>query len=111
MQDIISYLKDGILPEDKKSSTKNANTSQKIHTIRWYLIKERIYIFPAWVYKRGRSLVYDEEICGNHAIGHSLAQKALKQGYYLPNMRSDAMTFARKCEKCEMFTSISRKPI
>lgn len=38
-------------------------------------------------------------VCGDHASGHSLLQKALKQGYYWPNMRKDAMNFAKKYNK------------
>lgn len=35
-----------------------------------------------------------EDICGNYANGHSLAQKALKHEYYWPNIRKDEMDFA-----------------
>ncbi|XP_074271116.1 uncharacterized protein LOC141595042 [Silene latifolia] len=33
--------------------------------------------------------------CGNHAGGRSLSNKALRQGYFLPTMRKDAMEFAK----------------
>ena len=39
-------------------------------------------------------------ICGNHARGKSLAYKVLRQGYFWPTMKINAMNFARKYDKC-----------
>lgn len=50
-------------------------------------------------------------ISGNHASGHSPAQKSLKQEYYWPNMRNDAMNFTRKCKYYQKFVSIPRQPV
>ena len=47
-------------------------------------------------------------ICDNHAEGQSLAYKALRQGYFWLTMKTDAMGFARKCDKCQRFFSIPR---
>ena len=49
-----------------------------------------------------------EEICGNHSGGQSLAYKALRQGYFWPTMKTDAMDFARRCDKCQRFSNIPR---
>ena len=40
--------------------------------------------------------------------GQSLAQEALRQGYFWPTMKTDAMDFARKCDKYQRFSSIPR---
>ena len=50
----------------------------------------------------------DEGICENHIGGQSLAFKTLRQGHYLPTMKADCMEFARKCDKCLRFASISK---
>ena len=40
--------------------------------------------------------------------GQSLAHKALRQGYFWPTMKTDAMSFARKCDKCQRFSGIPK---
>ena len=47
-----------------------------------------------------------EGICENHTGRQSLAYKALRQGYFWPTMKTDAMSFAKKCDKCQRFSSI-----
>ncbi|XP_074288142.1 uncharacterized protein LOC141613308 [Silene latifolia] len=41
--------------------------------------------------------------CENHTGGRSLSNKALKQGYFWPTMRKDAMEFAKRCDACQRF--------
>ncbi|OMO69839.1 reverse transcriptase [Corchorus capsularis] len=47
-------------------------------------------------------------VCGNHMGGRSVAQKALKQGYYWLTMRADAISLVQKCFKCQEFAKVSR---
>ena len=108
----ILYLKDGVLPEDKKKA-------------RLLRLKVTCYtLYDNQLYKRGFSTPLlkcvdleqgnhvlqeiHEGICGNHAGEQSLAYKALRQGYFWPTMKTDAMSFARKCNKCQRFSSIPR---
>lgn len=51
-----------------------------------------------------------EGVCGNHSGGLALANKALRQGYYWPTMKKDALQFVRKCDKCQRFSNIQRRP-
>ena len=112
MTPVIQYLKDGALPEDKK----------KVKLLR--LTVARYTLYDNQFYKRGfltpllkcvdleqgnRILqeIY-EGICGNHAWGQSLAYKALRQLYFWPTIKTDAMNFARKCDKCQRFSSITK---
>ena len=37
-----------------------------------------------------------------------MAYKALRQRYFWPTMKTDAMNFARKCDKCQRFSGIPR---
>ena len=34
--------------------------------------------------------------------------KALRQGYYWPTMKADCMEYARKCDKCQRFSLVSK---
>ncbi|XP_052297124.1 uncharacterized protein LOC127902305 [Citrus sinensis] len=51
-----------------------------------------------------------EGICGNHYGAKSLAQKALRQGYYWPTMRDDAKNMVRSCDKCQRFVRVPHLP-
>ena len=38
----------------------------------------------------------------------SIAHKTLRQGYFWPTLRTNVMAFARKCDKCQIFSNILR---
>ncbi|XP_059669203.1 uncharacterized protein LOC132314344 [Cornus florida] len=111
---IIRYIKDGVLPTDRAEARK-----VKMRAARYTLIKGVLY-------KRSFSMPYlrcvsSEEadyilreihlgVCGNHAGGRSLANKAIRQGYYWPTMQKDALDFVKKCDKCQRFANIPRQP-
>ena len=87
---IVSYLKDGTLPDNKEVARK-----LKVQTAWFVLIKDVLY-------KRGFSQPYlrcltTEEtdyvirevykgICGNHLGSQSLVHKLIRVGYYWPTM-------------------------
>ena len=101
---LISYLKDGTLPEGKKDAKK-----LKVQAARFVLIRDILY-------KKGFSHPYlrclspeeadyimrevHEGICGNHSGSWSLVHKLVQAGYYWPTMQKDAQTYAKACDKC-----------
>ncbi|GMH07670.1 hypothetical protein Nepgr_009510 [Nepenthes gracilis] len=110
----LRYLTSGVLPEDSAEAGKVRKSAG------WYtVIDDRLY-------RRGYSAPYlkcltPEEaeyalqevhlgICGSHIGGKNLAFKIMRQGYYWPTMRSDAMDFVRKCENCQVHGSVSHQP-
>ena len=111
---IASYLKDGILPNEKEAAGK-----VKVRVARFALIKDVLY-------KRGFSCPYmrclgNEEanyvmrevykgICGNHSGSRSLVHKLVLAGYYWPTMQADTEAYVRACDKCQRFSNIIRKP-
>ena len=112
MTPIIWYLKDNCLPEDKKQAR-----LLRLKAARYILYNNRLYRrgfstpllkcvnhiernYILWEIHKG---VYD-----NHYGGQSLAHKVLRWGHYWPTLRTDAMTFTRKCDKCQRFSNISR---
>ena len=51
-----------------------------------------------------------ESICGQHLGGRPLYHKALKQGYYWPKMKQDAISYVKKYDKCQRFASTEHHP-
>ena len=47
-------------------------------------------------------------ICRNHTVGQSLAFKTLRQGYYSLIMKAKYMDFAKKCDKYQRLSPISK---
>ena len=111
---LVSYLKDGMLPDGKDAARK-----LKVRASRFVLIKE-------FLYKRGFSRSYlrclgpeeadyilrevHEGICGNHSGAQSLINKLIQVGYYWPTMQKDAQTYVKACDKCQRFDNIIRQP-
>ena len=107
---IASYLKDGLLPNEKEAATK-----VKVRATRFVLIKDVLY-------KRGFSRLYvrclgnekasyimrevHEGICRNHSGSRSLVHKLVRAGYYWPTMQADA----EACDKCQRFSNIIGRP-
>ena len=101
---MISYLKNGTLPNKKDAVRK-----LKIQASRFILIKDVLY-------KRGfsrpylRCLVPEEAeyvmreihkgICGNHSGARSLVHKLIRAGYYWPTMQKDVDAYVKTCDKC-----------
>ena len=101
---LISYLKNGMLPDGK-----DAVRRLKVLASRFVLIKDVLY-------KRGfscpylRCLVPEEAeyvmreihkgICGNHSGARSLVHKLIRAGYYWPTMQKDVDAYVKTCDKC-----------
>ena len=112
MAPIIWYLKNGHLPKDKKQAW-----LLWLKAARYILYDERLYkrgfstpLLKCVDLTEGNYILQEihEGVCGNHSGGQSLAHKVLRQGYFWLTLRTDTMTFARKCEKCQRFFNISR---
>ena len=102
---VVSYLKDGTLPNDKKVARK-----LKVQAARFVLTKDVLY-------KKDFSQPYlrclnseeadyvirevHEGICGNHSGSRSLVHKLIRVGYYWPTMQKDAQTYVKACDKCQ----------
>ncbi|XP_050258937.1 uncharacterized protein LOC126703927 [Quercus robur] len=114
MTPIISYLKDGRLPEEKDEARK-----VRVRSARYVLMNEVLY-------KRGFSQPYlrclapdeanyvlrevHEGACGNHSGARSLVHKVVRAGYYWPNMQADAKAYVKVCDQCQRFSNVPRQP-
>ena len=111
---LISYLKTGVLPDEKGAARK-----LKVQASRFVLIKDVLY-------KRGFSRPYlkclgqkeadyvmrevHKGICGNHSGARSLVHKLIQAGYYWPTTMKDAQAYVQSCDKCQRFSNFIRQP-
>ena len=45
-----------------------------------------------------------EGVCGTHANGHKMARQVMRAGYYWLTVESDCIKYARKCNKCQIYS-------
>ena len=111
---IVSYLKDGRLPEEKDEAKK-----LRVRSARYILMDEVLY-------KRGFSQPYlrclapneanyvlrkiHEGACGNHLGARSLVHKVIRAGYCWPNMQADAKAYVKVCDQCQQFSNVPKQP-
>ena len=100
---VVSYLKNGVLPDNKEATRK-----LKVQAAQFVLIKDVLY-------KRGFSLPYlrclspeevdyvmrevHEGICENHLGSQSLVHKLIRAGYYGPTMQKVTQAYVKACDK------------
>ena len=105
MTPIVSYLKEGKLPEGKDEARK-----LRVKAARYVLMDEVLY-------KRGFSQPYlrclapdevnyvlrevHEGACGNHSKAKSLIQEVVHAGYYWPTVQVDAKAYVNVCDQCQ----------
>ena len=104
MTPIVSYLKEGKLPEGKDEARK-----LRVRAARYFIMDEVLY-------KRGfsqpylRCLAPDEAnyvlrevhggACGNHSGARSLIHKVVHAGYYWPTVQADVKAYVKVCDQC-----------
>ncbi|XP_074346612.1 uncharacterized protein LOC141685408 [Apium graveolens] len=112
MTPLRNFLEKGILPPDRKDALKI-----KYRASNYTIINERMY-------RRSvsqpllRCLNNEEQqqtleavhegICGEHLAGRSLAFKILRQGFFWPTLRADAIDYAKRCVQCQLFATVPK---
>ena len=115
MDPILLYIRDGILPEDRKQARK-----LKCRAARYTML-------DGVLYRRGFTLPLlrcldveeadyvlreiHEGICGNYSGVRTLAFKVLRQGYFWPTMHQDAKEMTKSCKACQSFLDIPAQPL
>ena len=101
---LISYLKNGMLPNGKDATRK-----LKVQASRFVIMKDVLY-------KRGFSRPeyvtreVHKGICENHLGVRSLVHKLIRAGYYWPIMQKDVQAYVKSCDKCQRFSNAIRQP-
>ncbi|XP_074265655.1 uncharacterized protein LOC141588099 [Silene latifolia] len=110
----IEWLKDGKLPEDKKEAQ-----SFRIKASRFVLIDNMFFrrslagpSLRCLNKKKADTVLQDVHRgeCGNHAGGRSLSNKVLRQGYFWPTIRADAVNHAKHCDSCQKAVPAIHQP-
>lgn len=113
-KEIIDYLQNGTQP------------SEKNYAVRLRMKAGRFTMVNGSLYKRGFTLpllkcVSAEEgnyilrkihegICGNHSRARVLAHKAVRAGFYWPDMNKHSTVIVRVCDKCQRFANVTKQP-
>ncbi|XP_077232665.1 uncharacterized protein LOC143870036 [Tasmannia lanceolata] len=107
MDEIITYLRDGKLPEDKKEARKVIQRAARF-SLSDDILYKRSYTLPYLKCLRPGDATYalqetHEGICGEHLGGKALAIKVLLRGLYWPTVRQDALSLVKRCERYELY--------
>ena len=95
MDSIIQFLKEDILPEEKVEADKIRIKATNYWLSEDHKLYKRSFSGPYLLYvhpMQTESLLkkMHEGICGSHTGGRSLADRAITQGYWWPNMQRKA---------------------
>nr|GEY80483.1 reverse transcriptase domain-containing protein [Tanacetum cinerariifolium] len=107
MTELVSYLKEGILPADEKEVRKIRLKARQYELMEGILYK-RSFLTP-WLRCVGplQAEYVIKEIhegsCSMHAGPRSVVAKAIRLGYFWPTMHRDAQDMIRKCNDCQIF--------
>ena len=112
--DIIRYLRDGKLPDDKQKARQIRMRSAR-YTWAGNTLYKRGYTLPLLKCLTKAEADYvmreiHEGVCGSHGGSRMLAHKAVRAGYYWPGMNKDSDDIVRHCDKCQRFAKITTNP-
>ncbi|GKU85421.1 hypothetical protein SLEP1_g100 [Rubroshorea leprosula] len=111
---IISFLREGIIPEDRQEAMKLRKKASRYTLVDGVLYK-RSFSLPLLRCLNPYEAEYalrevHEGVCGSHVGARTLAHKVLRQGYYWPNMYKDATHFVQRCPRCQFFAHLTHQP-
>ncbi|XP_077222112.1 uncharacterized protein LOC143855952 [Tasmannia lanceolata] len=114
MDEIIRYLQDGKLQEDKKEARRIIQRASRFRYDGQNLYK-RSYTWPYLKCLHPIDATYSlrevhEGVCGKHLGGKALIQKIILRGLYWSTLRKDALYLVKKCDKCQKFAPTSDQP-
>ncbi|XP_058223147.1 uncharacterized protein LOC131332856 [Rhododendron vialii] len=115
MDEIIGYLRDDILPPDKKDAQRLRNKADLFWLNPNGKLYRRSFTGPYLLVAHPHQVqgIIEELRTGDngcHSGGRSLAHRAISQGYWWPTMKKDSEEFVRRCRKCQMSTPIIHQP-
>ncbi|GKV11612.1 hypothetical protein SLEP1_g22854 [Rubroshorea leprosula] len=111
---IVSFLRDGIVPEDRQEAMKLRKKASRYTLVDGVLYK-RSFSLPLLRCLNPYEAEYalrevHEGVCWSHVGARTLAHKVLRHGYYWSNMYKDATYFVQKCPKCQFFAHLTHQP-
>jgi ribonuclease HI len=113
-QEIFSYLQDGILPHEKKSAMRLKMKAGRFTILNGILYKMgfTLPLLKCISTEEGNYVLREihEGICESHSGARVLAHKAVRAGFYWPNMYKDSTGIVKNCDKCQRFGNITKQP-
>jgi hypothetical protein len=113
-QEIFSYLQDGTLPSEKKSAMQLRMKAGRFTILNGLLYKMgfTLSLLKCISTEEGNYVLREihEGICGSHSGARVLAHKAIRAGFYWPNMYKDSTEIVRYCDKCQRFANVTKQP-
>ncbi|KAI0510524.1 hypothetical protein KFK09_011128 [Dendrobium nobile] len=111
---ILALLQEGSLPEDPTMTVRLRRQAANFIVINGELYK-RSFTGPYLKCLPPSEANYalrevHSGICGEHLGGRALAQKVLRQGFYWPTIKQDALEFVRKCNSCQLHANLTHLP-
>ncbi|XP_074556260.1 uncharacterized protein LOC141812118 [Curcuma longa] len=111
---IISFLTQGILPEDPEQARILKRRATRFTMIGETLFK-RAFSRPLLKCLNPEEADYvmreiHQGCCGNHIGGRTLVRKILLAGYFWPTMQADADQLVRTCLSCQKHQTMSHQP-
>ncbi|GKD23052.1 reverse transcriptase domain-containing protein [Tanacetum coccineum] len=114
MTPIREYLRSGSLPDDPQKARK-----LRIKAPLYKMIEEKLYrrsYLSPWLRcvgpRQAKNIIKEvhEGLCGMHLGPRSVVSKITRLGYYWSSMHKDAKELIQKCEACQIYSSVPRKP-
>jgi hypothetical protein len=114
-RNVVEYLKNGQLPDDKIEARKIRMQSAR-YTLIGEILYRRGYTLPLLKCLSTTEAEYvlkeiHEGVCSSHSGGRMLAHKAVRAGYYWPTMNRESMEMVRRCDKCQRFAKLHTNPL
>jgi hypothetical protein len=112
--EIIEYMENGLLPSEKRSAIQ-----LRMKAGRFTMVNGRLYkrgftlpLLKCVSPEEGNYVLREihEDICRSHSGARVLALKAVRAGFYWPNMNKESTPIVRNCDKCQRFTNITKQP-
>jgi hypothetical protein len=98
-KEIINYLQNGALPSEKKSAVQLKMKAGRFTMVNGMLYKRgfTLPLLKCVSPEEGNYILREihEGICGNHSGARVLAHKAVRAGFYWPNMSKDSTAIVR----------------
>ena len=115
MDPIVTFLKKGILFEDKCEAEKVRRSTPRYWLSKEQKLYKRSYSEPylLCVHPEAVKLLLEEPykgICGSYTGGRSLAHQALTQGSWWPSMQKTSKDYVKKCDQCQRYASNIHQP-
>jgi hypothetical protein len=113
-KEIIKYLQNGSLPSEKKSAIQLRMKAGRFTMVNGMLYKRgfTLPLLKCVSPEEGNYILREihEGVCGSHSGARVLAHKAVRAGFYWPNMSKESTAIVRNCDKCQRFANITKQP-